>query len=136
MRAGTENTAGIVGFGEAVHILAERGEADKKSISRLSRRLKQGLEERIPKIKFNGHPEQRISGTLSFSFLGLEAEAILLSLATKDIYVSTGSACSEDSEDVSQVRIDSLERAAPVIFQHVGDIHQQPPCRKCFICLP
>lgn len=40
---------------------------------------------------------------MSISFLGLEAEAILLSLATKDIYVSTGSACSEDSDDVSQV---------------------------------
>jgi cysteine desulfurase len=103
LRAGTENTAGIVGFGEAVRILGERWEADKKSISMLARRLKQGLEEKIPKIRFNGHPEQRISGTLSFSFLGLEAEAILLSLATKDIYVSTGSACSEDSEDVSQV---------------------------------
>jgi cysteine desulfurase len=33
----------------------------------------------------------------------LEAEAILLSLATKEIYVSTGSACSEDSEEVSHV---------------------------------
>jgi cysteine desulfurase len=33
----------------------------------------------------------------------LEAEAILLSLATKDIFVSTGSACSEDSEEVSHV---------------------------------
>jgi cysteine desulfurase len=33
----------------------------------------------------------------------LEAEAILLSLATKDIYVSTGSACSEGAEEVSHV---------------------------------
>ena len=33
----------------------------------------------------------------------MEAEAILLALASKEIYVSTGSACSEDSEDVSHV---------------------------------
>jgi cysteine desulfurase len=33
----------------------------------------------------------------------LEAEAVLLALATKNIYVSTGSACSEDSEEVSHV---------------------------------
>ncbi len=35
--------------------------------------------------------------------MGLEAEAILLALATKGIYVSTGSACSEGAEDVSHV---------------------------------
>jgi cysteine desulfurase len=103
MRAGTENTPGIVGFGEAVRILIDRGEKDKKAIAKLSERLKKGIEEKIPNVKFNGHEKNRIKGTLSFSFYGLEAEAILLSLGTKDIYVSTGSACSEDSEDVSHV---------------------------------
>lgn len=103
MRSGTENTAGIVGFGEAVRILLERGDKDKKVISRLAERLKKGIEEKIPRIKFNGHETNRIKGTLNFSFFGLEAEAILLALGTKDIYVSTGSACSEGSEDVSHV---------------------------------
>jgi cysteine desulfurase len=54
-------------------------------------------------VKFNGHETNRIKGTLNFSFYGLEAEAILLALATKEIYVSTGSACSEESEEVSHV---------------------------------
>jgi cysteine desulfurase len=57
----------------------------------------------VPKVHFNGHPERRIKSTLNFSFPGLEGEAILLSLATKEIYVSTGSACSEGSEEVSPV---------------------------------
>jgi len=103
MRAGTENTAGIVGFGEAVRVLMEQGKKDKERIDKLAKRLKEGIEARIPKVKFNGHPENRIKGTLNFSFLGLEAEAILLALATKEIYVSTGSACSEGSEEVSHV---------------------------------
>jgi len=103
MRAGTENTIGIIGFGEAAEIIQKQAVKDKKHIDRLAERLKKGIEEQIPKIKFNGHPEDRIKGTLNFSFKGLEAEAILLSLATKDIYVSTGSACSEDSEEVSHV---------------------------------
>lgn len=102
-RAGTENTAGIIGFGEAVRILADQGEADKKRIEALAARLQTGIEERIPKIKFNGHRMCRIRGTLNYSFLGLEAEAVLLALATKGIAVSTGSACSEDSEEVSHV---------------------------------
>lgn len=103
MRAGTENTVGIIGFGEAVRVMEERSSADKKRIEKLAQHLKDGIEEKIPKVKFNGHPENRIKGTLNFSFLGLEAEAILLALATKDIYVSTGSACSEGAEEVSHV---------------------------------
>lgn len=103
MRAGTENTAGIVGFGEAVRVIRERGDKDKKRIEKLAEQLKKGIEEKIPKAKFNGHEKKRIKGTLNFAFFGLEAEAVLLALATKEIFVSTGSACSEGSEDVSHV---------------------------------
>jgi len=103
LRAGTENTIGIVGLGEAVRIITERGDKDKKRIAKLAERLKKEIEEQIPKVKFNGHEKNRIKGTLCFSFLGLDAEAILLALATKEIYVSTGSACSEGEEDVSHV---------------------------------
>jgi len=103
MRAGTENTIGIVGFGEAVKVMVEKRSRDEKRIEKLAARLKRGILENIPKVKFNGHEEQRIKGTLNFSFFGLEAEAVLLALATKEIYVSTGSACSEDSEEVSHV---------------------------------
>jgi cysteine desulfurase len=103
MRAGTENTAGIIGLGEAVRIIKERGDKDKKRINKLAEMLKRGIEDNIPKVKFNGHEKKRIKGTLNYAFFGLEAEAILLALATKGIYVSTGSACSEGAEDVSHV---------------------------------
>ncbi len=103
LRAGTENTIGIVGFGEAARLLMEREKKDKERIAKLADSLKKGIEEKIPKARFNGHPEKRVKNTLNFSFPGLEAEAILLALATKEIYVSTGSACSEESEDVSHV---------------------------------
>jgi len=103
LRAGTENTSGIVGFGEAVRILADRWKKDKDRIEKLAGRLKTGIEEKIPKVRFNGHPEKRVISTLNFAFPGLEAEAILLALATKEIYVSTGSACSEDSDEASYV---------------------------------
>lgn len=103
LRAGTENTAGIVGFGEAARILQERWRKDKDRLEKLAEKLKAGLEERIPNSLFNGHPEKRIKTTINFAYPGLEAEAILLALATKEIYVSTGSACSEESEEASHV---------------------------------
>jgi len=103
MRAGTENTAGIVGFGEAARIALERLKKDKKRLDKLADQLKKGIQSSIPDINFNGPEEERIKTTLNFSFLKLEAEAVLLALATKGIYVSTGSACSEDSDEVSHV---------------------------------
>lgn len=103
LRAGTENTPGIVGFGEAVRVFEEKGRKERSRVEKLAEILKKGVEERIPSAKFNGHPENRIKSTLNFAFPGIEAEAILLSLATKEIYVSTGSACSEESEEVSHV---------------------------------
>jgi cysteine desulfurase len=103
LRAGTENTAGIIGFGEAARLLPERIDSDRERLSGLAERLRAGILARIPKVRLNGHPENRVKTTLSFSFLGLESEAILLALATKGIYVSTGSACSEESDEVSHV---------------------------------
>ncbi len=103
MRAGTENTIGIVGFREAVKVVTGSKDKDKKRIAKLAEQLKKGIEEKIPKVKFNGHETNRVKATLNFSFYGLEAEAILLALATKEIYVSTGSACSEGAEEVSHV---------------------------------
>ncbi|HUM79010.1 MAG TPA: cysteine desulfurase family protein [Candidatus Saccharicenans sp.] len=103
LRPGTENTAGIIGFGEAVRILREEWLKDKNRIEKLAGRMKSGFEKKIKGIRFNGHPEKRIKSTLNFSFPGLPAEAILLALATREIYVSTGSACSEGSGEVSHV---------------------------------
>jgi cysteine desulfurase len=103
LRAGTENTAGIIGFGEAVRVLLEKGRKERSRIENLAEILKKGIEEKIPGARFNGHPVNRVKSTLNFAFPGLEAEAILLALATKEIYVSTGSACSEESEEVSHV---------------------------------
>ena len=103
LRAGTENTAGVVGFGEAVRVLEEKGRKERARVEHLAETLKKGVEDWIPGAKFNGHPVDRVKGTLNFAFPGLEAEAILLALATKEIYVSTGSACSEESEEVSHV---------------------------------
>ncbi len=103
MRAGTENTAGIIGLGEAARILEEHGKKDQVRIEKLSSLLRKGVEERIGKVRFNGHPTKRIKGTLNIAFPGLEAEAILLALATKEIYVATGSACSEESDQASHV---------------------------------
>lgn len=139
MRAGTENTIGIVGFGEAVRLVQERREKDKKKIEKLADHLKKGIEEKIPKIRFNGPEKNRIKGTLNFAFYGLEAEAILLALATKEIYVSTGSACSEDSEEMSHV-LSAIglrpEEARGAIRMSLGRFNTEEDVEKVLVELP
>jgi len=103
LRPGTENTIGIIGFGEAARVLQERWKNDRDRLGKLAQKLKDGIEKQIPGLKFNGPPEKRVRSTLNFTFEGVEGEALLLALATKEIYVSTGSACSEESEEPSHV---------------------------------
>ncbi len=102
MRGGTENILGIIGLGKAVDLLKEEMKENQKKIKELSKMLQDFLK-RIDGIHFNGHPQNRIDSTISISIEGIDAEALLMALATKEIYVSTGSACSEGKEGPSHV---------------------------------
>lgn len=102
MRGGTENVMGIIGLGKAINILKEEMEGTHKKLKELSQRLTEGLK-RIEGIHFNGHQEKRLYSTISISIEEIDGEALLMALATKDIYVSTGSACSEGKEGPSYV---------------------------------
>jgi cysteine desulfurase len=102
-RAGTENTFGILGLGKAVEMRSLEMEAEETRLLELKHILRQGIEERIDDIHFNGHPVDSLAGTLNVSFSGAEGEAILLYLDLEGIAVSTGSACASGSLDPSHV---------------------------------
>jgi len=103
MRAGTENTAGIIGLTEAIKIahrdMTERTERLKK----ISEKFYESIKARIPDIQLNGHYEKRVPNTVNISFKAIEGEAIVLSLDMKGIMVSTGSACTSGATDPSHV---------------------------------
>jgi cysteine desulfurase len=69
----------------------------------LRNRLRDGLLERVPKIRINGHPQDVLPNTLNVSFPGAEGESILLALDLNGIEVSTGSACASGSLEPSHV---------------------------------
>jgi cysteine desulfurase len=104
-RAGTENTLGIVGLGKAVEMRKKEMADEEKRLLEMKIALKKGLEEKIPDIRFNGHPTDCLAGTLNMSFEGAEGEAILLYLDEAGLAVSTGSACASGSLDPSHVLI-------------------------------
>ena len=103
VRAGTYNNLGIIGFGLAAELALADLPGYMERVGALRARLRDGLLERIPHIKVNGHPTEVLPNTLNVSFPGAEGEAILLSMDIEGIQVSTGSACASGSLEPSHV---------------------------------
>lgn len=103
LRAGTENTIGIVALGEAFRQLKLEMDDEIVRIKYLRDKLENGLKSQIENIKINGHTHKRLPGTLNVSFKNIEGESILLRLDLYGIAVSTGSACSTGSLEPSHV---------------------------------
>lgn len=93
IRSGTENVPGIYGIGEAVRILNQDLEGTIDKIRGLRDLLKEEILTNIDNVKINS-PEDGVCHVLNVSFRGVRGEVLLHYLEQKEIYVSTGSACS------------------------------------------
>jgi len=101
-RAGTENVAGIVGFGEACRIAEEEMPKEGLRLAKLRDRLISRILE-VKDTSLNGHPTKRLPNNANFSFKYIDGAALLLKLDDKGIAASTGSACSTESPEPSHV---------------------------------
>jgi len=101
LRPGTENVAGIVGFGKATESVCN--DLRFEGIKRLRDRLQNGIIDNIKDVKINGHPKMRLPNTLNISIKGVEGEMVLLQLNLKGIACSAGSACTSASSHPSHV---------------------------------
>lgn len=102
-RAGTENIAGIVGFGKAAELAVCEQQEQFEKLTLLRDRLMQGILNTIPYTRLNGHPTLRLPHNVNISFEFIEGESILLNLDMKGICASSGSACTSGSLDPSHV---------------------------------
>lgn len=102
-RAGTENTAGIVGLGAAAELSCVHMAENAERMTALRNRLMEGIEREIPYVKLNGHRTQRLPNNVNYSIRYIEGESILLMLDMNGIAASSGSACTSGSLDPSHV---------------------------------
>jgi cysteine desulfurase len=102
-RAGTENTAGIVGFGKAAELAKKELDTEINRQTNLRNYFIEELSHKIDNLALNGHPQKRLPNNINFCVHGIEGEATLLNLDLEGICVSTGSACSSESEEPSHV---------------------------------
>lgn len=101
-RAGTENTAAVMGMAAALEEAVRNMDANSAKLTALRDRLISGLSQ-IPHSVLNGDAESRLPGNVSFCFEGIEGEALLLLLDDRGICASSGSACTSGSLDPSHV---------------------------------
>jgi cysteine desulfurase len=104
LRSGTENTAGIIGFGAAAK-LAKRRLEEKEHLKEAALRdkLLSGIMKNIPHAHITGHPTQRLPFHASVCFDFIEGESLLLRLDAEGIGASSGSACTSGSLEPSHV---------------------------------
>jgi cysteine desulfurase len=101
-RAGTENLAGITGFGAAVAAALGSLEADRARLERLRNRLESGLKQTAGAIIFSDKAP-RLSNTTLFTVPGLRAETAVIGFDLAGIAVSSGAACSSGKVQPSHV---------------------------------
>lgn len=102
-RAGTENSASIVGLGKACEMALEHMDDEKTAVRAMRDRLEQGILAAVPNCFVTGDPNNRLPNTSNIAFEYIEGEAILLLLNKLGIAASSGSACTSGSLEPSHV---------------------------------
>jgi cysteine desulfurase len=103
LRAGTENVPGIVGLGAAIKLVRERRPQERIRLLELRKTLINGLQAIGPEVIVNGPEDTVAPHVLSVSFVGADAEMMLIRLNAEGVAVSLGSACNSESIEPSHV---------------------------------
>ena len=102
-RAGTENTAGIVGLGKASELAQENLENHISNVKKLRDYYLEQVNKKISNIRINGAINARLPGNSNISFKGLRGNDLLLELDNVGICASSGSAC--NSEEITSSHV-------------------------------
>ena len=105
MRGGTENVAGIVGFGAAAELALDALAQRREHAQHLRKMLEDALSEELPQVKVLAQDAQRIPNTAMLCVPGIDGEALVMNLDQAGMAVSSGSACAAASTEPSHVLV-------------------------------
>ncbi len=103
IRAGTENVAGIVGFGKAAELATSKLDEHAEKLSKIRDEIVEKVLNTIPESYLNGDVNQRLPNLANIRFKAIEGESLILLLDAKGYQASTGSACSSNKLEASPV---------------------------------
>lgn len=156
LRAGTENVAGIVGFGEAVRHCMETMESRHANEKRLRDDLVKQILSTVPYARINGSRTMRLPNNANFSFQFIEGENLLALLDIDGICASGGSACTTGDAGPSHVLSaiglpeslargsvrftlgeattkEEIDRTVKAVRQHVEALRQVSPAYRAYM---
>jgi len=102
LRPGTENVAGIVGFGLAAELAQKELETRAQHMRGLREQLERGLAE-MAGVILHAAESPRLPNTIQFSFEGWDGEALVIALDREGFQLSSGSACASGGNAPSPV---------------------------------
>jgi cysteine desulfurase len=102
-RAGTENVAGIAGFGAAAEAVRQGWTAEAARMAALRDKLEAGIKAVSPKAVIFGSDVARLPNTTLFSAPGMKAETAVIAFDLEGVAVSSGAACSSGKVAPSHV---------------------------------
>ena len=103
VRAGTENVAGIAGFGAAAAAARASLAAEAARMEALRKRLETGLKAASPQVVVFGIEAERLPNTTLFAVSGMKAETAVIAFDLEGVAVSAGAACSSGKVQASHV---------------------------------
>jgi len=148
LRSGTENVAAIVGMGQALEALGDpRMAITNIKIRQLRDKLIKAVLRKVPDCELTGSAPYRLPNNAHFRFRGVEGRDVVIALDQRGIAASTGSACSEKTQEPSHVlvalgleekeslsalrltlgkhtRVEDIEKAVRVIAQTVARLRK------------
>lgn len=104
-RAGTENTASIIGLGTAAALSLEHMDYEVTAVRAMRDRLQAGILAAVPHAFATGDLNNRLPNTVNIAFEYVEGESILLMLNKEGVAASSGSACTSGSLEPSHVML-------------------------------
>ncbi len=102
-RGGTLNTAGIVGFAKACEVAYRDLRTNNHKLRELGNYFTKKLSEAVENIVINADIKQKLPHIVSVVFTGVDGESLLTKLDLNGVAVSTGSACTSNSLEISHV---------------------------------
>ncbi len=100
-RSGTLNVTGIVGLGKACELCAQEMDSERERLLALRQHLESKIEKGLDVVQINGSRDRRLAHLTNISFGFVEGESLMM--ATKEIAMSSGSACTSASLEPSYV---------------------------------
>jgi cysteine desulfurase len=101
VRSGTVNVPGAVGMAAALEICAQEMRSEEKRLTEIRNHLWDRVISEIGDTAVNGPRQNRLPGNLNVSFGRVDSEALMM--AMRRFSLSSGSACSSGSREVSPV---------------------------------